>query len=276
MPTERHAMSMLHAAYDLGISALDTAPDYGNAEQRVGAFLRDHNLHEEVAICTKLPALAAVETRRIAQYVEDALTASLRRLCADVVDTYLVHDVADITRHGEALIAALCQQRDKGRALSIGACVSSPEELAVLEEYPELGVVEHPFSLLDRRLLDGGWPERLTSSGTRLQVRSALLEGLLALPPEKIPAALADARPALTALREVLGRFALSPVSAALPYALAIDPDSVIVAADTLEQLEAFVKSASMPLPEALFAAIDEECPEAPATVIDPRRWPRV
>src|SRR3970040_911181 len=228
-PTERHATSMLHAAYDLGISSIYTAPDYGLAEQRVGAFLRDQNLHEEMASCTKLPSLAKIETARIEQQVEDGLTASLGRLGADVVDTYLIHDSADLTRHGRALIDALCHQRDKGRALSIGVSVYGPDELALLDEYPELGVAQHPFNLLDRRLLAAGWPERLAASGTRLHVRSALLQGLLAMSPEAVSAGLAAARPVLVRLGDSAGRFGLTPATAALAFAFSRDRGSLVV-----------------------------------------------
>ena len=268
MPSDRHASSMLHAAYDLGIASLDTSPEYGHAEQRVGAFLTDHDLHEEIAICTRLPSLAACDTRRVAQQVEDALTASLRRLQSDIVDTYLIRDAADLERHGQALIDALCHQRDKGRALSIGVSVASPAELALVEEHPDLGVVRHPFSLLDRRLLEGAWPERLAASGTRLQVRSALARGLLAIQAQALTGDLAQARPQLAQLEQVLAGFGLTPASAALPFALAVDPDSVVVGAETIEQLEALVATASTPLPEDLLAVVEREVPATPPPLI--------
>jgi aryl-alcohol dehydrogenase-like predicted oxidoreductase len=273
-PTERHATSMLHAAYDLGIASIDTAPDYGLAEQRVGAFLRDQNLHEAMAICTKLPSLAKIETARVEQQVEDGLTASLRRLRADVVDTYLIHDSADLTRHGRALIDALCHQRDKGRTLSIGVSVYGPDELALLDEYVELGVAQHPFNLLDRRLVAAGWPERLAASGTRLHVRSALLQGLLAMSPEAVPVGLTAARPLLVTLGAMLGRFGLTPATAALPYAFSIDPDCIVVGADTIEHLEGLVASASTVLPEELFVALDRELGAVSDAIVDPRTWP--
>lgn len=265
LASDKHASSMLHSAYELGIPSFDTSPDYGLAEQRIGGFLRDQNLHEEVAICTKLPSLAAVDQRRVEQQVEDHLTASLRRLRSDVVDTCLVHDIADLRRHGQALVDALVHQRDKGRVLAIGVAVDDPADLALLEEYPEVGVVQHPFSLLDRRLAAQGWPERLAAGGTRLHVTDALFGGLLAAPAPEIPEPLAAARPVLDALRSLLARFDLRPLDAALPFALSIDPHSVVVAADTIPELETLVASASGVLPAELYAAIECELPDLPA-----------
>lgn len=267
LASETHASSMLHAAYELGISSFDTSPDYGHAEQRIGTFLRDQNLHEEIAICTTLPSLAAVDPRRIEQQVEDHLTASLRRLRSDVIDAYLVHRISDLARHGQALVDALAHQRDKGRVLAIGAVVDDPAELALLEEYPELGVVQHPFSLLDRRLSTNGWLERLAVGGTRLNVSDALFQGLLGLPSPDVSGPFAAVRPMLDELRRLLERFGLSPVDAALPFALSIDPDSVVVVADAIPELEAFVTSASAVLPDELHALIERELPDFPAGI---------
>jgi hypothetical protein len=178
-----------------------------------------------------------------------------------------VHQVSDLARHGQALVDALAHQRDKGRVLAIGVAVDDPADLALIEEYPELGVVQHPFSLLDRRLSTNGWPERLAAGGTRLNVSDALFQGLLALRSPDVPEPLAAAGPMLGDLQRLLGRFGLEPVDTALPFALSIDPDSVVVAADTIPELQALVTSANAALPDELYAAIGRELPDFPAGI---------
>lgn len=273
VPGERHAAAMLEAAYDLGIAGFDTAPAYGTAEQRIGRFLSGHDLHDEISICTKLPSLQSIDTARVEQQVEDAMTASLRRLQTDVIDTYLLHDPQDLARHGRTLVDALEHQRRKGRTLRVGVSVYGPDELAWLEEYPELGVVQHPFNLLDRRLLDDGWPRRLAAAGTRLQVRSVLLQGLLAMPLDALPARVPDARQCLETLAAVLEEFALTPATAAVPFALSLEPDGVVIGADTIAQLRALVASTETSLPDELFDVLDRRLGEVPAALIDPRTW---
>jgi aryl-alcohol dehydrogenase-like predicted oxidoreductase len=272
-PTELHAANLLHAAYELGITSFDTAPCYGEAEARIGRFLRAHGLREDVTLCTKLPSLSGTDPARIEQRVDDAIISSLRRLRADTIDTYLLHDAADLARYGRALVDALERQRAKGRILNVGVSVYGPDELQWIEKYPELGVVQHPFNLLDRHLLDAGWPARLAARGTQLHVRSVLLQGLLAMPLETIPAAITGAGDAVRALTAVLERFGLDAAAAAVPYALSIDPARVVVGADTTAQLEAFVGSTQTRLPDELLDALDNELAEVPAAVIDPRTW---
>jgi aryl-alcohol dehydrogenase-like predicted oxidoreductase len=91
---------------------------------------------------------------------------------------------------------------------------------------------------------------------------------------DSIPAGLAGARPVLVKLRELLGRFGLTPAAAALPFVLTIDPDCIVVGADTIEHLEALVASASSVLPDELFPALETELSSIPDSVIDPRTWP--
>jgi aryl-alcohol dehydrogenase-like predicted oxidoreductase len=272
-PTELHAANMLHAAYELGITSFDTAPCYGGAEARIGRFLRGQGLHAEVTLCTKLPSLAGADPAHVEQYVDDAITSSLRRLRTDMIDIYLLHDAADLVRHGRALVDALARQRAKGRTRTVGVSAYRPDELTWVEAYPELGVVQHPFNLLDRRLLGDGCLPRLAASGTRLQVRSVLLQGLLAMPLETIPSAVAGARDAVRTLTAVLARFGLNAAEAAVPFALSANPGSVVVGAETTAQLEAFVTSTATRLPDELLDALASELAEVPANVIDPRTW---
>jgi aryl-alcohol dehydrogenase-like predicted oxidoreductase len=272
--SDGQATGVLQAAVDLGISCLDTAPDYGVAEQRIGAFLAEHDLFDEISICTKLPSLGQMDTLRAAQQVEERLTGSLRRLRSECIDSYLIHDLEDLRRHGDALVSALVEQRDKGRVVDIGVSVHAPEDTKIVEEYPELNVVQHPFNLLDRRLLGGDWPNWLAARGTKLQVRSVLLQGLLALEPDGIPAAMPEARAAVERLRRILESFDADAPAVAVAFALALDPDRVVIAADSATQLEELVAAADNELPDGLREALDNELDDLPPSVIDPRTWP--
>lgn len=270
-----HAMHLLQAAYELGIGAFDTEPAPNGSERKVGAFLVEHGLHEEIAVAIKLPSLAAAETARIAQRVEECVIASLRRLCCEVVDTCLIRAASDLERHGEALVDALMRQVDKGRLLALGLVADAPRELGAVETHPDITVVQHPFSLLDRRLLEGSWPTRLAARGVRLQLTRPLCGGLIGTPPAALDPARATARDALVELDRILVEFGLAALDAALPFALSIDPDSVVVTADTRERLERLNASQDV-LPIEFLAAVEHRLGVAvPGEIVDGRPEPR-
>jgi aryl-alcohol dehydrogenase-like predicted oxidoreductase len=272
--SERQVTGVLQAAVDLGISCLDTSPDYGVAEQRIGAFLYEHDLADEIAICTKLPALGPVASTRVAHLVEERLTGSLRRLRTEAVDGYVIDDIEDLRLHGQALVDALGEQGLRGRVLDIGVSVYEPAELELLESYPELNVVQHPCNLLDRRLLDDDWPDRLSKRGCKLQLRSVLLQGLLAMPADSIPKPLAHAREAVANLQTVLAAHGWSAPTAAIAFACDIDADRVIIAANSSAQVEQLAAAAERVLPAELLAELQAKLGTLPNEVIDPRRWP--
>ena len=65
VPSGAAVESMLDRAWAAGISAFDTAPVYGEAEQRLGTWLKRRGLSPHVI--TKLPALTGVADSSVAK-----------------------------------------------------------------------------------------------------------------------------------------------------------------------------------------------------------------
>lgn len=128
-----HAARCLHRAIDLGITYLDTSPDYGS-EPHVGTVMRSRR--NQVFLATK------VNRRRKADVLNE-LKESLRRLQTDHVDLAQVHAVnawADLEQAlaPDGAVAALEQARDEGLLRFIGITGHArPELLAhALSQYP--------------------------------------------------------------------------------------------------------------------------------------------
>jgi uncharacterized protein len=153
---EEHAVRCLNRAIDLGITYLDTSPDYGS-EPHVGQVMRTRR--DEVFLATKV-------NNRSKDGVLDELKASLRALRTDHVDLIQVHAVnawADLEQAlaPDGAVAALEQARQEGLARFIGITGHArPEILAEgLRRYPfdtvlvALGMPDHLVSAPDRFVL---------------------------------------------------------------------------------------------------------------------------
>src|SRR5215211_2112942 len=81
--SRERAVRCLNHAIDLGITYLDTSPDYGS-EPHVGAVMRERRA--EVFLATKV-------NRRSREGVLDELHGSLERLQTDHVDLVQIHAV---------------------------------------------------------------------------------------------------------------------------------------------------------------------------------------
>jgi aryl-alcohol dehydrogenase-like predicted oxidoreductase len=92
LPSDHHILDLLSTAQSLGINLLDTAPAYGNSEERLGKLLK--GVRHEWIICGK----AGEEfSDGISYYdfspdaIRKSVERSLQRLNTDYIDILLIH-----------------------------------------------------------------------------------------------------------------------------------------------------------------------------------------
>lgn len=97
IPDDKAARDLLALAKDLGINLLDTAPAYGNSEERLGHLLK--NQRKDWIICTKVGEEFSTDANGNPQSYFDfspehtkfSIERSLKRLNTDYLDIVLVH-----------------------------------------------------------------------------------------------------------------------------------------------------------------------------------------
>jgi aryl-alcohol dehydrogenase-like predicted oxidoreductase len=92
IPDDKAAASLLSRALGLGINLIDTAPAYGNSEQRLGSLLRGQR--EQWLICSKVGEEFDSGSSSFdfsPQHTVHSIERSLKRLNTDVIDIVLVH-----------------------------------------------------------------------------------------------------------------------------------------------------------------------------------------
>jgi 1-deoxyxylulose-5-phosphate synthase len=149
---EDEAFALMDAAWELGITAFDTADAYGGgrSETWIGRWMaaRGHR----PSLTTKVfhsvvgdPADRGLSRERILRQVE----GSLERLGVDRLDTYMVH-AQDPDTHVQETVRAMAELVGAGKVGQIGA---SNVDRAWLEEataVAPVAVVQNSYSLLDR------------------------------------------------------------------------------------------------------------------------------
>lgn len=92
IPDDRAARDLLAQARDLGINLIDTAPAYGNSEERLGQLLQGQR--EQWVICSKVGEDFAEGLSRYdfsPEHTRASVQRSLQRLQTGVIDLVLVH-----------------------------------------------------------------------------------------------------------------------------------------------------------------------------------------
>jgi aryl-alcohol dehydrogenase-like predicted oxidoreductase len=268
-PSAAEADAIFDLALGAGIASFDTAAGYGDAELRIGRYLRTRGLEVRVGVVTKL----GVGDVRDEISLRAALTRSRARLGVAPAGA-LLHDPGLAAHWRGSLGRWLRTARDAGLAGAIGASVYHPKQFAAALALPGIDILQAPFSVLDRRLEQESLLEHARRSGVRVMLRSAFLQGLLLLEPSRCPPSLAFALPRLRRWRELCAQFELAPAHVALRFVLdRAKHASIVVGCETRAQLQGLLDAAATPaLPASLVTELEELASSEPE-LLDPTRW---
>jgi len=161
------------------------------------------------------------------------------------------------------------QLKARGVLQKVGVSIYDPEELDGLWKRFPFDLVQAPFNVVDRRLETSGWLKRMKVQGTEVHARSAFLQGLLLLTPERRPSKFERWRSLWIAWDRWLAETKLSPTQACLGFPLQRpEIDRVVVGVDSAAQLCALL-AADAPShtdPPAELSSLDLD-------LINPSRW---
>ena len=253
-----------------GITLLDTAHSYGEAEKLLGG-------HGVVSmgfrVVTKtLPLESNDITGQDAALVSAAFMDSLRWLECTQVYGLLVHHADNLLAvGGDRLWAILQDLKAQSRVEKIGVSVYQPNQLETILDRYQIDLVQLPLNLYDQRFMQTGLLGRLKKAGVEVHARSAFLQGLLLLPPAQLPGHFSTIRNHHAKLHQEISEAGLTPLEACLRFCIdQADIDQVIVGCETAGQFDEILGVAEqdgtyLPAPES-YSIRDE-------TIIDPSMW---
>ncbi len=258
------AQSILGHARASGMEMLDTAIAYGDSERRLGEIgISDWR------VVSKLPAVPEA-CSDVSQWVADALRSSLQRLKIKSLYGLLLHRPQQLLEQdGDRLHQVLQQLKRDGLVGKIGISIYEPAELDALCSRYQFDIVQAPFNIMDRRLIDSGWLPRLTERGIEFHARSVFLQGLLLMTPSDRPKKFNRWASLWSNLEKWLTYSKLTPLQACLRYALSYSEiTKVIIGVDSLKQLKEVLQAIAGPMPQ-----VPRELQTHDIDLLNPARW---
>jgi aryl-alcohol dehydrogenase-like predicted oxidoreductase len=244
---------ILDRAAQAGLTVLDTAANYGEAEAVLAAF--------DLA-----PFRIVTKTLHLKNGLEAVIARARQSAAALKADTLLVHAASDL--NSGTLWPALQKLKAEGVFRRIGISVYAAENPAELAARYKPDVMQLPFSLLDQRLLQNGSLARLKELGVEIHARSLFLQGLLLM--DVLPAHLQS--PELEKARRRIAAAGTTPLAAALGFVLSRpEIDVGLVGVTSLRELDEILAAAARPLPNGDWAA----CALADERILTPSLWPK-
>lgn len=246
----------LELAASLGLVTVDTAPNYGRAEEVIGA------LNFEFTIDTKVPSFSLGPS---------SLRASLARLATKKVRTVFLHSRYEDTLAERAGIVELEAMR--GREYErLGASVYERKDIDSVTTAAGIDAIQVPYSVLDRRF-DSAELEKNFDPTTVWHARGIYSQGLLTSGQSNMDAIPRKLLPFLQAFWKTCDDFEVGYNHAALGWALSHGKISEIIVGTSCErELAELVRLRAIQIPDKLLEKIRELEPPS-WDVVDPRNW---
>ena len=250
----------------------DTAASYGNSESILGVAFSDLNITDKVNCITKLsPDFSFISYDEL----KKTISKSLDRLQIRVLWGLLTHrtKIEGDWKHFTKAIEKLKSERI---IKYFGVSIYQPEDALRFAKEEYIDIIQVPFNILDRRLLDNGFFDIAKENHKKVFIRSIFLQGLLLMDEDQlINKEMEWVFPYLTRFQNYIenntidkNAFALKKVRQYLPRA------KLIIGFDSHDQLLENIKILkSKPLSEDLINDWWTNLPNYPEKLLNPSLW---
>jgi aryl-alcohol dehydrogenase-like predicted oxidoreductase len=270
---EQEVRELLAEAAAAGLTLLDTAQAYGDAEAVLGRTIPTGHSFK---LISKLPGQSRIEfTADDRDAWDQAFERSCVRLGQKSLDALLLHNAEDLRKPGsEHLSEWMRTLRQRGLVRRLGVSIYSSRDLDGLP--PDLlDLVQLPLSLYDQRLLVDGTISQLRAQGCAVHARSLYLQGLLlsaaASWPAWVDSAVCEHHVRLEHLAADRG---CSLLECALGFARAqLDLEAVVLGLCSRCELQQLLQAWGRISPWQVGEWRTWALPDI--SILDPRNWPR-
>ena len=164
IPNDKQVLNLLDKAWDLGINLIDTAPAYGNSEQRLGELLPKQ--HHDWVIATKVGETFDNSTGEshynfTPEFITASIKQSLKSLNQEVLDIVLIHsDGNDTQIIQQGALEVLAELKQQGLIRATGMSTKTVEGGLLALQQSDLAMVMHNLdyqqeqAVLDQAKLD--------------------------------------------------------------------------------------------------------------------------
>jgi aryl-alcohol dehydrogenase-like predicted oxidoreductase len=249
-----------------GINLLDTAPAYGDSEKILGRMDISN-----FKVVTKTRHFDSLEIKNNdVKLLNNDFYHSLEDLKQDSVYGVLMHNADDLLKPGaEKLYDHLQELKQAEKIEKIGVSVYDYSQLQSILDNFDIDLVQLPFNILDRRMIDSGMLSTLRSSNTEVHARSVFLQGLLLMSEQNRPDKFNRWSGLWKIWHEWLNDSQITALEATIRYAISIPEISkVLVGVDTKDQLKEIIVASNGILPN-----VPTELYTNDVNLLNPSNW---
>jgi len=257
---------ILNYARSKRIVLLDTAPAYGKSEEILGEIN-----NSEFQVVTKTRHFDNLKiTNDEVSLLDKDFNNSLKKLNQIKIYGLLIHNADDLLKPGsEKIYDRLQKFKQTNKLIKVGVSVYDHIKLNSILDNFDIDIVQLPFNIIDRRMLDSGMLTSLYKKGIEVHARSVFLQGLLLMSGKSMPSKFNRWSNLWKLWHDWLHDNRISPVEASVRYAISFSEISkVLVGVDSVNQLKEIYKASSGTLPK-----IPDELQTTDVDLLNPSKW---
>lgn len=272
-PTWKESFEMLDYALDHGIDTIDTARAYGEAELILGSYFNQRKKKKDIKIISKLRPNIVAEGNAAVKIVMEECKNSLKRLCIEQLDGYLLHTPEYIYK--EDILLELMNLKQQGYVRNIGVSIYDLKDGYAAIDTGIVDYIQLPYSILDQRGIKEGFIADAKKAQIKIFTRSAFLQGLFMMDKKFIPDYLKNAVPYLNIVESVLSRYGVDKVSAILEFIKCErDIDYLVFGVEKKAQLEENIfKASHLSVPLECIKELKEKINNVESSIVFPSLW---
>lgn len=173
----KKSQEILNFAYENKINFFDTANVYGEAEKRLGKFLK--NKREDTFIATKVGCISFHKKLNFSKnLIIKQINTSLKNLNSDYIDLVQLYGPSINDKNIFNAYDILNKLRDDKKIKYIGISLKKPSDYLFFRKLIKLDFVQCNFNMLDQRLLKNKILNSINKDCTDLYVRTVLNFGI--------------------------------------------------------------------------------------------------
>lgn len=274
-PELEQSIEVLDYATQNGISTIDTANAYGNAEEVVGTFIKRKTIdRNKISVISKVRPniLDEVKEEDYFSAIKNNFEETVKCLNTDYLDGYMFHSARYV--FDENMLEALKKMKTEGYIKKFGVSIYEPIEAKEGLEIANLDLMQMPFSIFDQRMKKEGIFDLAKDKRTEIHTRSAFIQGLMLMSENEIPEYLQKARPIITKIDKICEEYKIKRVHLALQYVKQESTISKLVfGVDNLEQLKENLNYFNEDIGSQYFNEIEKEFNDISADIVMPSLW---
>ena len=261
----------MDAAWDLGVTTLDTSPNYGISEERISNFLK-LNPSKNFDIISKVKSVnegAQQGASVMGNWLNESPLFDVNTANSISV---LLHNEDDI-RH-TAVIDAIQKFQMKGYFSCWGVSVYSKAAAVESLDIDSCQIIQLPFGILNQSFQTDGILKTLSDHNKTILARSIFTQGLLFGHKLEAPPITEEVYRIKQIIRDLSDRRGLTLMQYAMSFVLSFDwVDSIVVGVDTVKQLNEALECPSSTLNEDELNVLYQNSKSLSPDAVRPETW---